>query len=174
MIIMLNGAFGVGKSSAAEALTQSLPNSMLYDPEEVGAMVRRITQGVREGNENTDDYQDIALWRSLTIDVAQRLRKKYKRTLIIPMTITRLEYFREIKQGLARLAPDLHHFCLTASIHTIHQRLEERGMPNGSWAHQQTERCLQAFQSAEFKELIDMEHRNPHEVADLILNQIRP
>jgi deoxyadenosine/deoxycytidine kinase len=32
MIIMLTSAFGVGKSSIAEALTQSLPNSMLFDP----------------------------------------------------------------------------------------------------------------------------------------------
>lgn len=168
---MLNGAFGVGKTSTAEVLSQVLPNSMLFDPEEVGSMVRKITQGVREGNEDTGDYQDIALWRSLTVNVAERLRKKYNRTLIIPMTFAHLGYFQEIRQGLAHLDADLHHFCLTASSNTIHQRLEKRGMPKGSWAHQQTTRCLQAFQSTEFKEFIDAERQSPQEIADIILSR---
>jgi type IV secretory pathway ATPase VirB11/archaellum biosynthesis ATPase len=36
MIIMINGAFGSGKTSAANTLLPLIPNSMIYDPEEIG------------------------------------------------------------------------------------------------------------------------------------------
>ena len=64
MIIVLNGSFGVGKSSTAEALLARLPNAMIFDPEIVGQMVRFITLNVRKGHEDTDDFQDIAMWRT--------------------------------------------------------------------------------------------------------------
>lgn len=42
MIIMINGAFGVGKTTVATILLERIPNSMLIDPEEVGYMLRNI------------------------------------------------------------------------------------------------------------------------------------
>ena len=42
MIIMINGAFGSGKTSAADALQPRIENSMIYDPEEIGYMVRKL------------------------------------------------------------------------------------------------------------------------------------
>lgn len=72
MIIMINGAFGVGKTSVAEALNQTLDNSMLYDPEEVGFMLRNIvTEKVLESDEKTNDFQDLELWKTLTVEVAK-------------------------------------------------------------------------------------------------------
>ncbi len=50
MIIMVNGAFGVGKTTIAQGLLSEIPNSMLYDPEEIGLMLRKFTQGVRQGS----------------------------------------------------------------------------------------------------------------------------
>lgn len=73
MIIMLNGSFGVGKSTTAIALAERIPNSLIFDPEEVGQLVRRITDGARSTEEETDDFQDIRLWRSLTVITVQQL-----------------------------------------------------------------------------------------------------
>ncbi|MDY0393289.1 AAA family ATPase [Virgibacillus halophilus] len=42
MIIMINGAFGVGKTTVANRLQKELDNSMIFDPEEVGFMLRNI------------------------------------------------------------------------------------------------------------------------------------
>ncbi|MBQ7827680.1 MAG: AAA family ATPase, partial [Clostridia bacterium] len=42
MIIMINGPFGVGKTTVASLLNERLDNSMIYDPEEVGFMLRSI------------------------------------------------------------------------------------------------------------------------------------
>lgn len=54
MIIMINGAFGVGKTTIAEKLLGTIANSMLYDPEEVGFMLRNIiTEDVKKPNEDT-------------------------------------------------------------------------------------------------------------------------
>jgi deoxyadenosine/deoxycytidine kinase len=162
MIVMINGAFGIGKSIVAECLTDVLTNSMIFDPEEVGSFVRRITQNV----EAPGDYQDIELWRTLTIQTAAELRKKYGRNLIIPMTIANTAYFRQIKQGLQQIDPDLYHFCLMASTQTIHKRLQKRGETVGSWPFQQTDRCQQAFQSQEFAEHLDTENSSPRKIAN--------
>ena len=42
MIVMINGAFGVGKTTVAKGLLAGIPDSMLYDPEDVGQMLRTI------------------------------------------------------------------------------------------------------------------------------------
>lgn len=56
MIIMINGAFGVGKTTVASNLVQSIPNSMLYDPEEIGYMLRIIiTNELKAPDEKTDN-----------------------------------------------------------------------------------------------------------------------
>src|SRR5438309_8736273 len=113
---MLNGAFGVGKTTVARALVASLPNALLFDPEDVGVLARRLTDGVRTGVEDTDDFQDIALWRSLTVRAAEALLGHYRPTLVVPMTLANPDYFREIKSGFAQLDPELRHFCLVASV----------------------------------------------------------
>lgn len=88
MIVMINGAFGAGKTTIAEMLLPLIPNSMIYDPEEVGYMLRKIvTEEIRLEKERTDDFQDIELWRILVVKVANELKQKYDKHLIVPMTI---------------------------------------------------------------------------------------
>src|SRR5262245_39754401 len=118
---MLNGAFGVGKTTVAETLVARLPNALLFDPELVGAVLRVFTQGIRSGDEDTDDFQDIALWRTLTVQTAAGLIGQYHRTLVVPMTLANPAYFRKIKNGFEHIDEVVHHFCLMASAETIHQ-----------------------------------------------------
>ncbi|NKB72811.1 MAG: AAA family ATPase [Candidatus Latescibacteria bacterium] len=164
-IVMINGAFGVGKTTLADGLAARIPNSLIYDPEEVGQMLRKITK-------ETGDFQDIALWPSLTVDIAGRLFSTYKRSLIIPMTLAHVPYFKEIKDGLSNLTSELYHFCLTASIEVIHQRLERRGDIKGSWTFQQTARCVEAHREAIFSEHIDTENMDSRQIQELILSRI--
>lgn len=155
MIIMINGAFGVGKTSVAEALNRVLDNSMLYDPEEVGYMLRNIlTTETMESAENTGDFQDLDLWKTLTIEVAKQLILKYKRHLIIPMTIHDKERFQYIYDGFKNLDQQTYHFCLLAKEETIHKRLIERGEEEGNWCFQQTKKCMEAYKDKVFKTYI--------------------
>jgi cytidylate kinase len=172
MIIMINGAFGVGKSTTAALLYAALPNSMIYDPEEVGYMLRKVTAGIRPVAENTGDFQDIALWRTLAVTVAERLYRHYGRDLIVPMTLANPDYFREFRTGFAQFEKDLYHFCLVAAPETIYRRLEERGDSRDCWAAQQAVRCVMALQAAEFAMHIDTEQYRAEEVAALILRTI--
>ncbi len=66
MIVMLNGSFGVGKTTVAKLLCQALPGSAIYDPEWVGYILKRLPKGMPLKGSGTDDYQDID-WQVLSI-----------------------------------------------------------------------------------------------------------
>lgn len=169
MIIMINGAFGVGKTSVAMGLIEHVNNSMIFDPEEVGYMLRNIiNKRIRTKSEDTDDFQDLELWRKLTVNVAKGLISTYKMNLIIPMTIYRKEYFDYINRGFKEIDRDTYHFCLTASLDTIHKRLENRGDSVGSWPYQQTIKAIQAFNEYDFNEYIDSENCTVSEIVSII------
>ncbi|MBO4951035.1 MAG: AAA family ATPase [Clostridia bacterium] len=174
MIIMINGPFGVGKTTVAELLHQKLKNSMIYDPEEVGFMLRNIiTDEVKLPKEKTDDFQDLILWKELTVTVAEKLVNTYHKTLIVPMTICNHECFSHIKSGFESI-DETYHFCLLASEETVHERLSKRGDEAGSWAFQQTERCLNAYNAdlSEFEKVIYTDELTENEVCEAILSAL--
>ena len=169
---MLNGTFGVGKTSVAQALVKTLPNALLFDPEEVGQMVRRVTQEVRSGAETSDDFQDIALWRSLTITTAAGLVEKYGRDLVVPMTLVDTAYLEEIRTGLSEVPGPLHHFCLTAPLETVQHRLLQRGDLPGSWPWQRTLSYHSRLEDEHYRVHISTADRTPQAVAEHVLNFI--
>ncbi|QDP39284.1 AAA family ATPase [Radiobacillus deserti] len=174
MIVMINGAFGVGKTTIANELLKKLDNSMLYDPEEVGFMLRSIIPDpIKKQEAKSGDFQDLHLWRTLTVSVAEQLINTYKMNLIVPMTIRNPDYFIHIFNGFKQLDKDTHPFCLTASKDTIFQRLRERGEEEGNWCFQQTEKCLKAYEDYDFGEYIDTEHIEIPDIADRILSIIK-
>jgi IS1 family transposase len=82
VIVWLNGAFGVGKTSTAQELVRLLPDARLVDPERIGFVIRRTFW--RRG-----DYQDVRLWRRLTnMQVATAAKS---RTAVVPMTVVRAD-----------------------------------------------------------------------------------
>jgi 2-phosphoglycerate kinase len=54
MIIFINGAFGVGKTSVATELSSLIPDSLMFDPEEIGFMLRNILGSI----DKKDDFQE--------------------------------------------------------------------------------------------------------------------
>jgi hypothetical protein len=93
VIIFLNGPFGVGKTTTAHLLGERIPHAMVYDPEVIGSCVRYLVRAV----EQADDYQDHVLWRILTVEIARLLRETYGRALVVPMTVTRYDYYDFIR-----------------------------------------------------------------------------
>ncbi|WP_044339317.1 AAA family ATPase [Rossellomorea aquimaris] len=173
MIIMINGAFGAGKTTIANELHKELENSMIYDPEVVGYMLRHVIPEKEKRMEaGTGDFQDLQLWRDLTVEVAKRLVGKYRVDLIVPMTIRKMDYFDVIKSGFEEIDEDTHHFCLTASKETIYKRLKARGEEEGNWCFQQTDKCLKAFQENNFGEYIDTENVSVGEVVGKIKEKL--
>jgi hypothetical protein len=85
MMRLLNGPFGVGKTSTAQALIRLQPTFFLFDPETIGALLRHLLGPLATAN----DYQDLPLWRSLTVDLAQKVHNEFNRDLVIPLTLWR-------------------------------------------------------------------------------------
>ncbi len=170
MIIFINGAFGAGKTTVAELLVQSIPNSLLYDPEVVGAALRYIVQPIVQ----FDDFQDLPPWRPLVVETARQLLKTYGRTLIVPMTLWNKAYFLEIMDGLRTFEPQLFHFCLTATESTLLKRLQNRpSSPQAfAWACERIERCVTTFQDDMFAVQLATDDRTPEQLVAEILSQV--
>ena len=173
MIIMINGAFGSGKTTTARKLQKVVPGSMIFDPEEVGYMLRKlIPEELRYDYELTDDFQDIDMWRILTVNIAKDLKQKYNRHLIVPMTIYKASNYEYIYNGFKDLDEELYHFCLITSEETLRKRLTIRGDIIGGWQFQQIEKCVNAFRSNKFKEHIVTDKLNTDEIINTILLRI--
>lgn len=170
---MINGAFGVGKTTIANTLQNEIEHSMIYDPEEIGYMLRNVIPiDIKRTESITGDFQDLELWKELTVNVAKRLITKYKINLIVPMTIRKIEYFRFIYNGFKSIDDQTYHFCLSASKETIYERLRLRGEEEGNWCFQQTDKCLEAYNQYDFGEYIDTEKASIIEIIQEIKEKL--
>ncbi|MCM3236275.1 AAA family ATPase [Heyndrickxia oleronia] len=173
MIIMINGAFGVGKTTVANELVKQMDNSMIFDPEEVGYMLRNIIPNeIKQKEANTGDFQDLQLWKELTVVMANRLIQTYKMNLIIPMTIRKKEYLHYIMNGFKKINQDTYHFCLIAEEETIYERLRRRGEEEGNWCFQQTRKCINAFNTYDFGEYIQTDHLSIPAIVEKVKKKI--
>ncbi len=172
MIIMINGTFGVGKSTTAAALAEHLPEAIVFDPEVVGHCVRYLTEGLRAGAEDTDDFQDIRMWPPLTVATARELVHSYRRPLIVPMTLANPVYFDHIRAGFAAIAP-VYHYCLVASLPTILRRLQARGDGLGSWTWRKAEQYVPRLNDPIFATHLDTEQHAVAEIVEQILGHIQ-
>lgn len=170
MIVLINGGFGVGKTTTALLLRDRIAPSLLYDPEEIGFAVRAILRDVAPA----DDFQDYPEWRALTIDAARQLRAHRDHALIVPMTILRRDYFTEIADGLRAIDPDLQLLRLTASEETLRQRILTRPENEGphEWALSHLPVALAAMADPLFGAEVPTDDRTPTEVAELALAAI--
>ena len=171
MIIMLNGSFGVGKTSVANELKRTIPNSMIYNPEIIGTALRYLTNGRRAPHEETGDFQDIGSWPTLTVTTARHLFRLFRRSLIVPMTLANPAYLKTIRDGLAAISPPLYHFCLTASLDTILRRLQTRD-EDISWSWNKAQQYVPVFGDPQYSVHIDTEGANIIQVAGRIRRYI--
>jgi gluconate kinase len=120
VIIWLNGGFGSGKTTLAEELHQRIPDSVVYDPEEVGLMLWKWLRP-------SDDFQDLPSWRELVVATAVSLCRHHAETLIVPMSLIRDAYRDEILEGLADAGEDVLHVFLEAEVDVLRERIDARG-----------------------------------------------
>lgn len=168
MIIFINGSFGSGKTTIANKLVERIPGALLYDPEEVGFMLRAILKPI----DWSGDFQDYAMWRKLVPDIAGLLLDEYNRTLIVPMTIWREDYFKKVTDDLSHIDYNFFHFCLTAPLEVLNERLRARGeQAEGDWVYGQVEKCVKAFESDVFNEKLDTVVLSPDEIVSRIISR---
>jgi hypothetical protein len=130
MFILLNGAFGIGKTTAATRLAGEAADAAIYDPERVGFALRRLPAWTLGLARQPADYQDLRLWRTLIARGARR-RHRNAAAVIVPMTFTNIGYLNELASALASAAP-VRRICLVAPLEVVRARIEARGRETGT------------------------------------------
>ncbi|WNB87030.1 hypothetical protein [Cellulomonas sp. ATA003] len=100
-------------------MQQLLPDSRVFDAENVGAMLMAITPGLPA----TDYFQHWPPWRPLVVETARRVLEYASGTLVVPMTVLVERYWREISAGLAHYDIPVRHFVLHADQPTLRARI---------------------------------------------------
>ena len=124
MILWINGTFGAGKTSTAHELVQLLPHARIYDPEQVGYMLRHVR------TEPTDDFQHWPPWRQLVVETAAQVHRDVGGVLVTPMTLLRRDDLREIFDGLASHDLEVRHVLVHADPDELARRIDhDQGLP---------------------------------------------
>jgi AAA domain len=177
MIVLINGSFGVGKTTIAKLLRHSLPGSAIYDPELVGFVLRRLPKWIKLNGAGSDDYQNIALWRRSAVAGVRLFRLFASGPIIVPMAFSRRDYFDEVVTGIRPLDSEVRVFCLRAGLATVKKRLVERGTkiegPGTEWIARRIIECVEAHKDLHFGEPVDTESRSAREVAEEIINRLQ-
>ena len=162
-VVWLNGAFGAGKTTVARKLASVLPDAMTLDPEAIGGMLRKAIPACRR----TLDFQDLRVWRRLTVAAVEHVLQDHPGLLLVPMTVVDSTYFEETVGELRRSGITVHHFTLVAEPKTIRRRLLLRlAHPRSTrWALQRVERCTRALQASRFATHLTTDNRSASEVA---------
>jgi hypothetical protein len=172
VIVLLNGAFGIGKSTVARALRTRLPRSAIFDPELAGIALQRLPSWIPVDGRGTDDFQDLPAWRRATI-AGIRATRALRRTVIVPMAFTNLAYLDQIRAGAAASDPDVRHVCLVAPLAVVLHRQSLRGGGHmHQWQVRRAAECCAVHGGPEFAEQIDAERSGPDEIARAIAERL--
>ena len=175
-VVMINGSFGVGKTTVARELKRRIAGSVIYDPEWAGLAIQRLPSWVHLSGGRTNDFQDVDLWRRSVVAGIRLFRGIASGPVLTPMAFSRLEYLMPILSGIRSFEPRVRMFCLVASLETIRKRLHDRGTPiDGpkSWLSRRTEECVQAHEDPRFGERVDTEERSITDVVEEILARLQ-
>ena len=128
MIVWISGAYGVGKSTLAQAMAAKMENAFIFDAEEVGNAVR----------ENYPDcpygyiFEDYPLWGEFCHLLLKDVHEKFHKDILVPMTLLRKESCCIIEK-LNQDGIDTYLVILEASYQTVHDRILARGEEEGCW-----------------------------------------
>ena len=93
------------------------------------------------------------------------------------MAFSNLDTLREFLDGAARFDPAIRHFCLTAPLAVVRERIEQRAARSGavdrSWQLRRAAECCDAHEAPAFAEHVATEHRTPEDIALEIARRIR-
>ena len=169
MIVWINGAYGVGKSTTAEALHKRIDDSFIFDPEMIGNCVRET----KPDSLWRDDFQDYPSWRQMTYLLLKELHEMYAGTVIVPMTILNPGYCVEVIDRLRKDGIQVCHFILEAAPETIGERILARKEDETCWCYRQIPRCVAALRDDISGITINTDQKSVDDVVSEILNALK-
>jgi chloramphenicol 3-O-phosphotransferase len=169
MVVLINGSFGVGKTTVARLLRGVLPRSVIYDPELAGMVLMRLSKWAGRKGPGAEDFQHFPVWRKSAVAGVRAFRSLARGPVIVPMTFTDRAYFDEVVAGVRRFDSEVRVFCLKATVPTVKARLSGRGDktggPGAEWIARRVVECAEAHRDPHFGEPVNTEDRPAREVA---------
>jgi hypothetical protein len=147
VIVWINGTHGAGKTTTSALVQQLIPDSRVFDAEQVGGVLMGIEPGLPE----TDNFQHWPPWRPLVVETARHV----------------LDYTRH--------AIPVRHFVLHADQDTLRGRIAGEHPIPSPFRLKYLEPYAEAARSwlhAE-AEVVDTTHLTPPEVAQRIAEAVR-
>lgn len=169
MIIWISGAYGVGKSTLAEALTGRMENAMIFDAEEVGNAVR----GNYPGEPYGVVFEDYPLWCDFNYMLLKDLHQTFRRDILVPMTIVRQSSYTNIIARLKDDGIDTRLIILEGRHDTIHDRILARGEDEDCWCMQNIEMSSSGSGAVSGGFHIPTDGRSVDELADIVVEYIK-
>ncbi|WP_380168418.1 hypothetical protein [Jannaschia sp. R86511] len=118
MLLWVNGAFGAGKTTAAEGCAATRPDTRVFDPELVGFLLRRLIV------EPVDDFQSRPAWRALVAETAVQLQAHYGGDLLAPMSLLHRPWAEEVFERVAAAGVVQGHVLLHVAEPELRRRIE--------------------------------------------------
>lgn len=166
MIIWISGAYGVGKSTLAEALAERMGNPLIFDAEEVGNAVRGNYPNCPYGY----IFEDYPLWGEFCYKLLKDIHTSFQKDILVPMTLVRSASY-QIIENLARDGIETFFIVLEASYQCIHDRILARGEEEGCWCMENID-LARAGSGAMPGIHIDTDDRDVEELTGIVLDKI--
>jgi cytidylate kinase len=169
MIVYINGAFGVGKTTVAELLVARLPNAILFDPELVGGVLTHALSDL----DPKDDFQHYDSWSELVGAFLRSFRNAYPQsTIVVPMSLLSDPIRNRTIAAMREADPDVRSCTLVATPAELERRIRRRDSSDRS-----REWCLRHMAGAPVPNgddatVIDTTALEPKAVVDRIVDAI--
>lgn len=161
-IIWINGPFGIGKTQVAQVLHERLAGSFIFDPEEMGSALKKLTPNFR------GESQSHPMWIPLMLDALQFAVKQAEGPLIVPVTLADVSRHRRLMSGLKDRGVTVHHFTLLAPEDVVQARLSRRRDNLTMWDSSEVSEKLNDFRSQQFAQHIEDGGRSADAIAEEI------
>jgi len=165
MILWISGAYGVGKSTLAEALRPQLPGALIFNAEEVGNAVR----------ENYPDcpygyiFEDYPLWADFCVALLTDLHTHFSQNILVPMTLLRESSHPRLIGRLRDAGIDARLLVLEASYTSVHDRILARGEDENCWCMENAPLAIAGAAALPADLRIDTDDRSIESIAAEVL-----
>lgn len=168
MIIWISGAYGVGKSTLAEALLKKINNCIIFDAEIVGDAVRENYPNEPYGV----IYEDYPLWCDFNYMLLRDVHNTFHHNILVPMTMVRQNSYDKIIQRLLDDGIDTKMIILEGSYQCVHDRILARGEEEGCWCMENIEMSSNGSKTVQNGYHISTDNKTVDELTCIVLEYI--